>query len=97
MGIKRDEAARFSFLIGGVAIFLAAGLSTFKLLTAGTLNFDWISLAVAFGAAFISGWLAIKFMLAFLKSHGLIPFAIYRLIVGVALFIIQYFKLLPLG
>lgn len=97
MGLKRDEAARLSFLVGGIAIFLAGCFSAYKLLTSGSSDFDWISLGVAFVAAFLSGWLAIKFMLMFLKNHGLIPFAIYRLIVGVALIIISYFNLLPIG
>lgn len=87
-GFKREEAARFSFLVGAPAIFMAGVYSLVELLRVGPVGVDWVSLSIAFVTAFIFGYLAIRFMLGYLKSHNLIPFAYYRVIVGSILIII---------
>lgn len=87
-GFKREEAARFSFLVGAPAIFMAGLYSLTELIKVGPSGVDWVSLTIAFISAFIFGYLAIRFMLGYLKSHNLIPFAYYRIIVGSILIII---------
>lgn len=87
-GFKREEAARFSFLVGAPAIFMAGVYSLIELFRVGPVGVDWGSLALAFVVAFVAGYLAIRFMLGYLKSHNLIPFAYYRIIVGSILIII---------
>lgn len=81
LGLARAEAARFSFLLS-VPIVLGAGI--LKLddvgLAAATGPF-WVGIAVAG----LSGYAAIKFLLAFVRSRGLAPFVIYRLALGVLL------------
>ena len=73
------EAARFSFLLGIPAIAGAGLVSLPDLLEAGSLGVElWIGLAVAA----ISGYLAIAVLLAALRRVGLIPFAVYCLVVG---------------
>ncbi len=86
-GLKREEAARFSFLVGAPAIFLAGGYSLVKLIGSPA-SVNWIALALAFVTAFVSGYLSIKFMIAYLKSHNLKMFAYYRILVGIALILI---------
>lgn len=86
-GLKREEAARFSFLVGSPAILLSGGYSIFKFLKSPA-SVDWIALAIAFAVAFVSGYLAIRFMLSFLKTHDLKPFAYYRIVVGALLLLI---------
>lgn len=73
------EAARFSFLLGIPAIAGAGLVSLPDLFDAGSLGVElWIGLAVAA----IAGYLAIAVLLAALRRVGLIPFAVYCLIVG---------------
>lgn len=73
------QAARFSFLLGIPAIAGAGLVSLPDLLDAGSLGVElWIGLAVAA----ISGYLAIAVLLAALRRVGLIPFAVYCLVVG---------------
>jgi undecaprenyl-diphosphatase len=78
-GLIPTEAARFSFLLGIPAIAGAGLVSLPDLLEAGSLGVElWIGLAVAA----ISGYLAIAVLLAALRRVGLIPFAVYCLVVG---------------
>ncbi len=84
--IRRDEAARFSFLLGTPA-FLGAGL--LQLTDAvqtdpGQVASQAAVLIVGFLAAAITGVLAIRFLLAYLRTRSLYAFAIYCIVVGVA-------------
>lgn len=84
MNLSQPAAARFAFLLGTPAI-LAAGLhKTVSVVTSPeqTLMFTHGQMAVAFGIAFLSGYLAIKLLLAVVSRVGLMPFVVYRLILG---------------
>ncbi len=88
-GIKRDTAARFSFLLSIPAI-AASGLLELKeavhhLNALGTLN-----LLVGTVAAAIVGYLSIAFFLNYLRRRSLDIFIGYRLVVGVAILILVY-------
>jgi undecaprenyl-diphosphatase len=73
------QAARFSFLLGIPAIAGAGLLSLPDLLGSGEFGLD---LVVGMVVAAVSGYFAIAFLLGALRRTGLIPFAIYCLIVG---------------
>lgn len=73
------QAARFSFLLGIPAIAGAGLLSLPDLLGSGEFGID---LVVGMVVAAVSGYFAIAFLLAALRRVGLIPFAVYCLIVG---------------
>lgn len=81
-GMKRDVATRFSFLLA-IPIMLGAGL--FKLLdfAGNPLQISIGLLLLGFGAAAISGYIAIRFLLSYVRSQTLYPFAIYCWIAGV--------------
>lgn len=85
LGMPREEATRFAFLLSFPILF-GAGLKKLFDVLGG-------SAAVALGpavlgsiTAFLIGILAIHFMLQFLKHHTLYPFVVYR--VALALLII---------
>lgn len=82
LGLKREIAARFSFLL---AIPIIAG-SALGLLLKGDLatNGQGVYLAVGMVTAFASGLFAIKFMLGIISKVGLKPFAIYRIVLALA-------------
>lgn len=83
-GLKRELAARFSFILS-IPIVVGAGL--YKIWDSyNQLSFDWSLLAGFFGS-FIVGMLAINILLRFLKSRTLYPFIIYRLLLVVVLFL----------
>lgn len=78
LGLRREEAARFSFLM---SVPIIAGAGSLKLSEAVTEGMS-LSEAIMFGAGFVSsavvGYLAIRFLLAFLRDHSLRVFAYYR-------------------
>ncbi len=84
-GLDRATAARFSFLLG---IPITAGAGTLKLLhvlKAGAAAGEAGPLLVALAAAFASGWLAVWFLVNYLKRRSLTPFVVYRLLLALAI------------
>lgn len=81
MGLNREAAARFSFLLSIPAI-LASGLLQLK---EGLefLNHDHlIAVAVAAVVSGVSGYLAIDFLLKFLRKNSTNLFIVYRIVAG---------------
>lgn len=88
-GLKREAAARFSFLLSAPVMVGAGGKKTLDLLQAGFSGADAEILVVGFLSSAVVGWLAIKFLLSYLARHRLDVFAYYRLLLAVVvLFVI---------
>ncbi|QFT54261.1 undecaprenyl-diphosphate phosphatase [Microbulbifer sp. THAF38] len=83
LGMKREAAARFSFLLSIPAIALPAMLLTYDLLALESV--PWGDILLGTLLSFISAYLCIHFFLQFISRIGMAPFAIYRLILGAAL------------
>jgi undecaprenyl-diphosphatase len=84
LGMSRSEGARFSFLLGIPAI---AGAGIFEMEDAVRgLGADAIpALVTGTLVAAISGYLSIAWLLRFLGTRRLVPFSVYRIVIGVAL------------
>jgi undecaprenyl-diphosphatase len=82
-GLTREAAARFSFLLS-VPIILGAGLMQVLGAVREPGGTALLPLALGFTAAAISGYLAIHFLLGFVRRHKLWPFAIYCWALGIA-------------
>ena len=80
-GWKRQDAARFSFLIGIPAISIS-GLVELKDALDGELNIELIPLLIGIFSAAIVSWLTIKWLLKYLQSNSTWIFIIYRLLFG---------------
>ena len=85
-GWQRASAARFSFLLGIPAISLA-GLVELKDAFSTPLQGGWIPLLLGVVVATIVSWLAIAWLLRFLREHTTWIFVGYRLLFGLALLI----------
>lgn len=84
LGLKREDAARYSFLLSIPATTLAGLFELKHLLEAA----DRPSAAVLWTGtlvAFASGWAAIAWLLSFLRRHSTAVFIAYRLALGVLL------------
>ena len=80
LGLTRESAARFSFLLA-TPITLGAGLyGSRKLLDVSHTGMEWLAIAAGFAAAAISGMLAIGFMLRWLRTRSVTVFSVYRLL-----------------
>jgi len=84
LGLTRQGAARFSFLLSVPVIFLAGGLKA-KELIASQAAVDWGALALGAGISGLSAYLCIHYFLKLLERTGMLPFVVYRVALGVVL------------
>ncbi|MEO1591493.1 MAG: undecaprenyl-diphosphate phosphatase [Cyanobacteria bacterium J06632_22] len=85
MGLERDTAARFSFLLGMPAILLAGLVELKDLAESGGGDAGWTALIAGLIAAVVSSYLAIAWLIKFLQRHSTWVFVWYRLAFGVAI------------
>ena len=78
-GLDRATAARFAFLLGIPITAMAATFETGRAVRAGIAADEIGPLLAAFGAAAVSGWLAVRFLMDHLRRRSLMPFVVYRL------------------
>ncbi len=83
LGMKRDTAARFSFLLSLPAVFAAGVLELKELHHANVAG--WMNTIVATVVAFVVGYASIAFLLGYLRRHTTWLFIIYRLLLGALL------------
>jgi undecaprenyl-diphosphatase len=79
-GLRRDEAARFSFLMGIPIILGAGGLQMVKLAQEGLGHLSVGAMIAGFVAAALAGYLTIRFLLSYVRR----PFASYCCAAGTA-------------
>ena len=90
LGFKREEAARFSFLIGLPAIALAGLKEMYILYAAGLDLHGWSVLLFGLFIASISAFFAIWGLLSYLERFTSWPFVIYRGLLGIMLILSVY-------
>ena len=83
-GLRRESAARFSFLLATPIILGAGLLQLVDLVRAGGLVAQAPILAAGFLAALLAGLACIHFLLRYLQRRPLYPFALYCALFGVA-------------
>lgn len=81
LGLKRQDAARYSFLLSIPAVVLSG---VFSLREVGD-DVELLPTLVATAVAFVSGYAAIAFLIDFLGRHGVTVFTAYRIALGIAL------------
>lgn len=79
---KKNEIARFSFLMVLIPILGAAFLDIISGEVTSNTSIGLLPLSIGFIAAFISGLLACSWMIKIVKRGNLIYFAIYCLVIG---------------
>lgn len=87
LGFERDEAARFSFLLGLPAIVLAGLKELWELHQIHLDRHAWSILMVGFVVASVSAFFAIWGLMRILERFTSWPFVIYRLILGVVILV----------
>ncbi|MDJ0929126.1 MAG: undecaprenyl-diphosphate phosphatase [Gammaproteobacteria bacterium] len=81
LGLDRETAARFAFLIAIPAITGAAILKFWDLVRQPD-PVPWLALAVGLLVAAASAWLCIKLFLQTIQRIGMLPFVLYRLVLA---------------
>lgn len=88
LGLNRESAMRFSFLLATPAI-IGAFILTLNNISATQIN---LAFFVAIITSAITGFLSIKYLLLYLTKHGFAPFVIYRIILAIIILIFYLAK-----
>lgn len=90
MGLNRVDSARFSFLLS-IPLILAAGTLKSYDLVQNPEAFDLTAMAYGTVLSFVSALACIVLFLKWIERSGFLPFVIYRLVLGAALFLLYFF------
>ncbi len=87
LGLNREAAARFSFLLSIPVIFLAGSLETLDYLSEASIQ-DATPLLTGALISAVSAYACIHYFLKLLERIGMLPFVAYRLLLGVILVVL---------
>ncbi len=82
IGLTRVSAARFSFLLAVPGIAMAGGWEFLQLLTGPGNGADWPMMGLGVAVSAVTGYLCIHVLLKIIGRVGLLPFALYRLVLA---------------
>jgi undecaprenyl-diphosphatase len=91
---ERSAGARFSFLLSVPAVLLSGAYEFLKYYKV-FMGEGLIPAVVGIVSAFVSGYLAIDFLLRYLRTHSTGIFVVYRLLLALFLFLLLRFGMLP--
>ncbi len=95
-GMSRASALEFSFFLSIPTMAAATLYTLYKSVLGKGENpigvsqmtpHQWVILAIGFVVSFIVAYGSVAWFLAWVRKHGFVPFAIYRIIVGAAVLI----------
>ncbi len=87
IGLTRENAARFSFLMSIPIILMATSYEGMRLLQE-PIAFSAQELGLAIGITFISAYFCIHYFLKLIQKIGMLPFTVYRLLLGTGIFLL---------
>jgi len=84
---NRSAATEFAFLVGIPTMFAASAYELLKTYKSGAAHEDWTALAIAFVVSLVTAFIAVKWLLGYIRTHRFTAFAVYRIVLGIALLI----------
>jgi len=94
-GLRRDTAARFSFLLGTPITAAAAAQQMIKTVRTGLPPSEQVLFLVGIVSSAVFGFLTIAFLLSYLRTRSTGPFVVYRVVLGVSLLALVAIGFLP--
>ena len=91
-GMSRASALEFSFFLSIPTMVAATGYDLLKSLRGKGVNpigvsqidsHGWVVLAIGFVVSFVVAYAAVAWFIAWVRKHGFMPFAVYRIVVGI--------------
>jgi undecaprenyl-diphosphatase len=91
-GMSRASALEFSFFLSIPTMVAATGYTLFKSVMGKGENpigvsqitsNQWVLLAIGFVVSFLVAYAAVAWFMAWVRKHGFVPFAVYRIVVGI--------------
>ena len=89
LGLTRSAAARFSFLLSIPVILMAGGLESLKLVQQLE-PVAWGNILLGTAIAAASAYLCIQLFMRLIERVGMLPFVVYRLLLGAFLLVLFY-------
>ncbi len=90
LGLSREEAARFGFLLS-VPIVLGAGAKKFlELGVSGLLEAQRVPLFIGSIISFLVGLAVIHYLLRYVRNHTLVVFVVYRVLLAAVVLVAVY-------
>jgi len=81
MGLTREAAARFSFLLSIPTILMAGAYKGMQLVKEAA-TVDWLAMFIGVVLSALTAYLCIHLFLKLLERIGMLPFVLYRLLLG---------------
>lgn len=81
----RAAATEFAFLVGIPTMYAASAYELYSQYRHGGAHADWGALAVAFVVSTITAFIAVKWLLGYIRTHRFTVFAVYRIAFGLFL------------
>lgn len=88
LGLRKEVAARFSFLLGIPAVAGAGILEAVRLAERGMPAGQWVPFIAGGVSALVVGYLSIAFLLRFLQTNSVLLFTVYRCGLGVVILLL---------
>jgi undecaprenyl-diphosphatase len=97
VGMSRASALEFSFFLSIPTMIVATSYDLLKSLVGKSANpigvsqidlHGWAVLGIGFVVSFIVAYFSVAWFLAWVRKHGFVPFAVYRIIVGVLVLVL---------
>lgn len=86
LGLKRDQAAKFAFMLSGPIIAGAGAKKFIGVLTSNNAaSQDLMFFICGIVSAAIFGYFTIKYFIKFLQFNNMYPFVVYRVVLGIIL------------
>ena len=102
VGLSRLAALEFSFFLSIPTMFAACSKELYDALKPGAdatglspatiTTQQWVTLAIGFVVSFFVAWAVVAWFMAWVRRHGFVPFAIYRILLGTGILGWLYFR-----
>jgi undecaprenyl-diphosphatase len=90
-GMSREAALEFSFFLSMPTMAAATLYDLLKFLRHGGMaamnRHEWIILVIGFVVSFFVAWAVVAWFMHWVRRHGFVPFAIYRILAGIVVLV----------
>lgn len=88
---NRSAATEFAFLVGIPTMYAATAYEAYDVYASGNaMHVDWSGFAVGFAASLVVAFIAVNWLLRYIRAHRFTPFAIYRIALGIVLLALPF-------
>ncbi len=87
VGLTRETAVEFSFLLALPTMLAASSLDIFESHASFAIGENFFLLSVGFLVSFGVAFLSMKWLISFIRSHTFTPFGVYRIVISILYYV----------